>query len=229
MQQTEPATRQFVGKYRGIVTDVADPWDQGRIRAKVPEILGDESLGWALPCAPYSGSGVGTHAIPPVDAGVWIEFEAGSLDRPIWVGCWWGEDQIPKDHQDRQATPQQKILRSETGLHIQFDDEDETITLSDRDGTNRIEITVKDGRILVEAGQRIIVNAPKIELIDGASHPLAFGDDLITYLNQLVTIYNTHLHPGETVAGVVPVSPAPPAMPFPRATPQLHSQRVTTG
>jgi hypothetical protein len=229
MREMSAATRQYVGKYRGIVQDVADPWEQGRLRASVPEILGDEWLGWALPCAPYAGKDVGAHMIPPVGSGVWIEFEAGVLDRPVWVGTWWGEDQRPQDHQGRRASPKQRIIRSETGLHVQLDDERQTLTVSDEDGSNRLEITVEDGRIRIEASDKVIVNAPKIELVGGATHPLAYGDDLIRYLNQLVMLYNTHLHVGQTVGVVIPVTPAPPAAPFPQATPALHSRRVTTG
>jgi hypothetical protein len=164
-----------------------------------------------------------------VGAGVWIEFEGGNLDFPVWVGCWWGDDQIPEDHRGRRATPKQKILRSETGLHVQLDDQREVVTLSDEDGGNRVEITVRDGTVRIEADQKVIVIAPKIELVDGARHPLAFGDDLLNYLNQLVSLYNAHLHPGETIGGVIPVTPAPPVAPFPPATPALLSQRVTTG
>jgi hypothetical protein len=56
-----------------------------------------------------------------------------------------------------------------------------------------------------------------------------FGDNLLQYLNQLVTMFNTHLHPGELAAGVLPVTPAPPVPPFPPATPSLLSMKVKTG
>ena len=66
-----------------------------------PEILGDEVSPWALPCAPYSGDGMGAYAVPPVGAGVWIEFEAGDPARPIWTGCWWGSNQLPENEAGR--------------------------------------------------------------------------------------------------------------------------------
>lgn len=229
MTQPRADTRQAFGKYRGVVADVDDPWSHGRLKAKVPQILGEEVTGWALPCAPYAGDGVGVHAIPPVGAGVWIEFEGGNLDFPVWVGSWWGSDQIPEDHNGRRATPKQKNIRSETGLHVQLDDDRRVITVSDQGGDNRVEITVDQGTIRIQATQKVVVDAARIELLDGARHPLAYGDDLINYLNQLVNVFNTHLHTGETVGGVVPVTPAPPIIPFPVATPVLHSQRVTTG
>jgi len=56
-----------------------------------------------------------------------------------------------------------------------------------------------------------------------------FGDSLLQYLNQLVSMFNAHMHPGELAAGVIPVSPAPPVPPFPPATPDMLSLQVKTG
>ena len=62
----------------------------GRVRARVPDVMGDEESGWAMPCAPFGGNGMGFFAMPTTGAGVWIEFEHGDPDYPIWSGCWWG-------------------------------------------------------------------------------------------------------------------------------------------
>ena len=77
------------GKFRGMVSDNQDPLNQGRIRVRVPGVLGDLESAWALPCSPYAGEGTGAYAVPPVGAGVWVEVEAGDVSRPIWVGGWW--------------------------------------------------------------------------------------------------------------------------------------------
>ncbi len=50
---------EFFGKYRGVVTDNRDPLLQGRLRATVEDVFGEEECGWALPCVPYAGNGVG--------------------------------------------------------------------------------------------------------------------------------------------------------------------------
>ncbi|HEY33074.1 MAG TPA: hypothetical protein G4O10_08220 [Dehalococcoidia bacterium] len=89
VELTEQTRTRFYGKYRGVVTDVDGPEDMGRIRANVPEVLEDVESPWALPCVPYSGNGVGVYGIPPVGAGVWIEFEAGDPAQAIWTSCWW--------------------------------------------------------------------------------------------------------------------------------------------
>jgi uncharacterized protein involved in type VI secretion and phage assembly len=80
----------YFGKYRGIVTVNEDPLKTGRIRAKVPDVLGDEESGWAMACVPFAGKGAGFYAVPDVGVGVWIEFEQGDPDYPIYTGCWWG-------------------------------------------------------------------------------------------------------------------------------------------
>lgn len=82
----ERAGTSYFGKYRGIVTNVDDPLDQCRIRARVEGLLHGQETGWALPVAPFAGDGHGMVMLPVVGAGVWIEFEAGRLDNPIWSG-----------------------------------------------------------------------------------------------------------------------------------------------
>lgn len=80
----------YAGKYRGIVVNTLDPERLARLQATVPDVLGTEPTTWAMPSVPFAGPGAGLVAIPPVGAGVWIEFEQGDLDYPIWSGCWWG-------------------------------------------------------------------------------------------------------------------------------------------
>jgi len=226
---SERLHQRYYGKYRGIVTDTADPERLGRIRARVPDIFGvTETSPWALPCTPYAGPNAGWYAVPPVDAGVWIEFEAGDLSRPIWSGGWWSRGELPQNEKGDDTQPPLKILRSEQGLLLALDDDARTATLSDQDGGNLVAISVADGTIRIQAAAKVVVEAPQIELVDGAPHPLVFGDDLLSYLNQLVNLFNSHLHPGETVLGV-PVTPAPPVPPFTPATPSLLSTKVRTG
>jgi phage baseplate assembly protein gpV len=102
------------------------------------------------------------------------------------------------------------------------------ITLTDSSGNNLVKIQVQQGQVSVTGQVKVTVDAPQIELVQGASHPLVLGDQLLQYLNQVAQIYQTHMHPGE-VAGVIPVTPAPPVPPLPPATPDLLSLKVMTG
>jgi len=220
-------TRHF-GKYRGYVVDNDDPTGRGRIKVKAPAVLGDLDV-WAMPCVPYAGDGIGLYAIPAVDSGVWVEFEAGDPSYPIWTGAFWGDGQRPRDERGAPATPPIKIIRSEQGLMVSLDDGSQTISVSDENGSNILTIEVNPGKITIKGATRAVVEAPQIELVENATHPVVFGDRLLQYLNQLVQIYQTHVHPGELAMGVLPITPAPPVPPFPPATPTLVSQRVKTG
>lgn len=222
-QLIERIDSRHYGKYRGLVSDNSDPDNLGRLKAKVPRLLGDEETGWALPAFPYGGaSEQGFFAVPDVGAGVWIEFEEGDLSYPIWTGTWYASGSIPES-----ATPDQKILKTKSGHKLILDDNAGTLEITDSNGNT---ITMDSSTVKIAAGNatRIVIDAPQIELVDGASHPLVFGDNLLQYLNQIVQMFQAHVHPGQTALGF-PVSPAPPAPPFPPATPSLLSTKVKTG
>jgi len=88
--------QQFFGKYRGSVVNNVDPMQIGRIQAMVPDVLGETPSSWAMPCVPVAGIQTGEFAVPPIGAGVWIEFEHGNSDYPIWTGCYWGSaEEVP--------------------------------------------------------------------------------------------------------------------------------------
>jgi hypothetical protein len=222
----ESGIDRFFGKYRGLVVNNIDPLGLGRLQAMVPEVLGEIPSGFALPCAPYAGTGSGQFTIPPIGAGVWIEFEAGNVSRPIWSGCWWSTGEVPMDEKGVPAQPTTKILRSDFGLIVALDDVAQTITLSDAVGLNLVTIKVLQGTIQMTSAVRVVLEAPLIQHGQGAVHPAVFGDQLLIYLNQLVAMFNAHVHPGELAAGFIPVTPAPPVPPFPPATPSLISTKV---
>jgi uncharacterized protein involved in type VI secretion and phage assembly len=80
----------FYGKYRGTVVNNIDPLQLGRIQVFVPDVGALLPTTWALPCVPVAGKLSGTWVLPQIGAGVWVEFEQGDPDYPIWVGCFWG-------------------------------------------------------------------------------------------------------------------------------------------
>jgi hypothetical protein len=83
-------TDKYYGKYRGTVINNFDPMQQGRIQAMVPDVLTLLPSTWALPCAPFAGQQSGFFVVPQIGASVWIEFEHGDPNYPIWVGGFWG-------------------------------------------------------------------------------------------------------------------------------------------
>lgn len=210
----------FFGKYRGIVRDNNDSTGRGRLEVLVPAVMGDEPV-WALPCAPYAGNNMGLYAIPEKGTGVWVEFEGGRsvlshLGR-LLLGRRPGAE----------AAPPLKIIRSQKGLMVTLDDKQQVITLSDKEGNNLVTIEVQQGKVTVKGAQKVVVEAPQIELIENATHPVVFGDQLLQYLNQLVTLYQVHTH--VLPPPLPPFPTAPPVPPFPPALPALISTRVKTG
>lgn len=138
---------QFWGKYRGKVENNVDPNEKGRIQVSIPAVLGDSTLSWALPCVPYAGSGVGFFTIPPTGANVWVEFEGGNPDYPIWSGCFWGDnDSVPASP----ALAQKKVLKTDSC----------TLTLDDTPGAGGVTIETSNG-------MKIVMNAQGIEINDG--------------------------------------------------------------
>jgi len=91
----------YWGKYRGIVMNNIDPQQTGRLLISVPDVLSLTPSTWAEPCVPLAGptgAPMGVHLLPPIGAGVWVEFEQGDPDHPIWVGCRWGAmSDLPPD------------------------------------------------------------------------------------------------------------------------------------
>ena len=85
-----PRSQEFLGKYRGTVVNNVDPENRGRIQATVSDVSTFSVTSWALPCMPWGGIKTGVFSVPLVGAGVWIEFEQGDPDYPIWTGCYWG-------------------------------------------------------------------------------------------------------------------------------------------
>jgi hypothetical protein len=88
--------RRYYGKYRGAVVNNVDPLGQGRLLVTVPDVKGFLISSWAMPCVPFAGPAMGMYVVPPpIGAGVWVEFEQGDPDYPIWVGCFWDVPPVP--------------------------------------------------------------------------------------------------------------------------------------
>ncbi len=140
----------FWGKFRGTVSSISDPMQQGRIQAKVPDVLGTEDSGWALPCAPFGGAQTGFFALPKVGASVWIEFEHGDPDYPIWTGCFWGStSDMPTV---LLAPPYKKVMIVTEGGN--------SIVLDDTPGAGGIKLETS-------GGQKLSLTATGVEIDNG--------------------------------------------------------------
>jgi uncharacterized protein involved in type VI secretion and phage assembly len=134
------------GKFRGVVSDNRDPLMLGRIRAKVADVFGDNESGWAMPSLPYAGKSVGLFLVPPTDAFVWIEFEHGDPEYPIWSGCFWAQGEVPASP----AVAEMKVLKTDLV----------TVTINDLPGAGGLTIETTQG-------MKIKISATGIEIDNG--------------------------------------------------------------
>lgn len=147
----------FWGKYRGTVTKNNDDLGRGRIKVKVPDVLGDLETGWCEPAFPYAGPQVGFFFLPPERAMVWIEFEHGDPERPIWTGCFLREGSADLPLPVR-VVPDKKIIKTAAW----------TITIDDTSGSAKL--TIESGG--ASPTQRVAIEQNKITIANGQS-PLA--------------------------------------------------------
>jgi uncharacterized protein involved in type VI secretion and phage assembly len=183
----EKTERRFYGKYRGIVIDNQDPAKLGRLKLKVPSVLGsDVATGWATPCAPYGGaSNQGFLFIPDVGAGVWTEFEEGDLEFPIWVGTFWcqpnSDSELPKPNKASdgseasgvQDPPTAKIVKTAKGHTVQFEDADGAEMILIREGNK---------------GHFLIMDQNGITVTDANANTIQFTSDGIKIEASAVSI-----------------------------------------
>ncbi|GAB1257657.1 hypothetical protein NBRC116494_21590 [Aurantivibrio plasticivorans] len=121
-QIAQQVQKRYYGKYRGFVADNLDPEKRGRIKVRVPSLLGDQDTGWALPCSPFGGlADQGLFMVPEIDSQIWVEFEEGNLDKPIWVGVFWQQtSDTPSEAAIEEPTT--RMIKTTSGHVLQFDD-----------------------------------------------------------------------------------------------------------
>jgi uncharacterized protein involved in type VI secretion and phage assembly len=160
------------GKYRGTVVNTVDPQNIGRIQALVPDVSRTALASWAMPCVPVAGVQMGVYAVPPIGANVWIEFERGDPNHPIWTGGFWTKSgDVPAP-----GTPTLSTITLQTTGH-------NTLTISDAPGpagglmlksatgamilVNDSGITIQNGKgaSLVMVGPAVTINEGALEII----------------------------------------------------------------
>lgn len=163
--------RQYFGKYRGMVLNNVDPEQRGRLLLQVPDVFGVSTSSWALPCFPVTGRQMGFWSIPQIGTGVWVEFEQGNADFPIWSGCWYGSAaDVPA--MALATTPPLSSVFMQTAAQV-------TLQLSDLPGptggillktatgamiaVNDVGITISNGK-----GATIVMTGPTVTINSGA-------------------------------------------------------------
>lgn len=222
--------RRFYGKYRGFVVNNEDPKRLGRVRLRVPSVLGpDVVTGWAMPCVPYGGQkNQGFLCVPEIGAGVWVEFEEGDLEFPIWVGTFWsepgGESERPtlndadgKERKNEQKQPTRKILKTQKGHTIQFEDADDNEMVVIVEATHKHVVALnKEGIQITDGvnGNKIILGQDGIQIGSGdATEPFVLGKQFAENVKEFISALQAHTHtsaaPGAPTSAPLPLPPAP--------------------
>ncbi len=173
----ENGARRYYGKYRGTVINNLDPMQLGRLQVQVPDVLGLVPSSWAEACAPLAGPTgppMGVYLVPPIGAGVWVEFEQGDPDYPIWTGCRWGapSDIPPLALAGLPVSP--SIVLQTAGQN--------SISISDLPGPT--------GGIMLKSttGAMIVVNDVGITISNGKGATIVMTGPSVTINNGAITI-----------------------------------------
>ena len=164
----------YYGKYRGTVVQNVDPEQIGRIQAMVPDVSGLLPSSWAMPCVPIAGKQSGVYVVPQIGAGVWIEFEQGDPDYPIWSGGFWGSaTEMPALALIGNPASPSMVLQS--GLL-------NTIAVSDMPGPT--------GGILLQSvsGAMIVVNDIGITISNGKGATIVLAGPTVTINNGALVV-----------------------------------------
>ncbi len=164
-------SHKLYGKYRGTVLDNIDPLGQGRIIAEVPDALGLNPSTWAEACAPLAGVQSGVWLVPQIGAGVWIEFERGDPDFPIWTGCrWLSVADVPVLAQNGPAASPPIVLQTPGGAALALSDAPGPsggILLKTAGGAT---ISISDAGIAIANGKGAVITliGPTVDVNNGA-------------------------------------------------------------
>lgn len=157
-----------------MVLNNIDPMMIGRVQVQVPDVLGLGISSWAMPCVPIAGPQMGVYVIPLISSGVWVEFEGGDPDYPIWSGCFWGStaEVPPLAFAGLPVSP--NIVLQTTGQS--------TIVVSDLPGPT--------GGIMLKSltGASIIVNDTGIYIQNGKGASIIMAGPTVTINNGALTI-----------------------------------------
>lgn len=158
---TRDVRGRYYGKYGGVVIDNADPLQLGRLKVQVPTLMQDTEVGWARPALPFAGPGHGHVMLPAVDAMVWVEFEAGNLDQPIWTGCFYAENQAAPEPK----APGAYVIVTPGGHKAVLDDDGNTVALEHAGGA-KLELTAT-GITLSIGASKMVMTGTAITFNDG--------------------------------------------------------------
>ncbi|MDH3684038.1 MAG: phage baseplate assembly protein V [Acidimicrobiia bacterium] len=154
--------RELRGLYQGTVVKSRHDLGELKIKVKVPDVLGACAV-WARSRHP------GLYRTPSKGDGVWVEFQNGDIDQPVWSGEFKARpDQNQLDLGDRMEPDKVILIVTPGGQKVRLSDRigDESITLEVKGGAKieltRQTITLQVGTAKIElkaAGNEVDINS----------------------------------------------------------------------
>lgn len=163
----------YYGKYRGTVFNNIDPEQRGRLSIVVPDVSGLVPSTWAMPCLPIAGVQMGAYFVPPVGSGVWVEYEQGDANHPIWTGCWWGTQTEVPSMATAGVPASPNILLQSVGQNF--------IVVSDTPGGAGITLKMASGAM-------IVINDSGILLSNGQGATVSMNGSTVAINGTALTI-----------------------------------------
>jgi hypothetical protein len=226
----------YYGKFRATVVDNADDQNRGLLQVEVPDVFGAGAVVGAEACLPYA-----QFVAPPPGATVWVEFEAGNPERPLWVGMAVTSAEPTKVRPDTVLLTHtgdamvsigddgHVLLSSPSGSYLHFDAANESATLAEGHGNfvslgaAGVSVVNNDGSVVnitkdtvhIRAA-KVVIEATTVALGAGATDTAVLG----TGLEALWKLLVAHVHP---TAGLGPPSPSPMLAALPKLIPGVHT------
>jgi hypothetical protein len=154
---------QYFGKYSAIVKDNRDADKLGVLQVSVPTIFPPDELVPARAALPY-----GMFFVPENDTQIWVEFEGGDTEFPIWTGVQhiagtWAPEAAKNP-------PTVRAFKTPTGHLLIFDDTSDSASVVLTDGKHAHQLTFdKDGITLTDGDHKHVVKLDDsgIKITDG--------------------------------------------------------------
>lgn len=188
-----------MGVVIGVVTNIEDPDDLGRVRVKFPWFSEEDESEWARVATLMAGKERGSVFLPEVDDEVLVAFEHGDMRRPFVIGALWnGVDGLPPEFTN-DGKNNVRFIKSRSGHLIKLDDTEgsEKIEIIDKAGTNLLVIDTAENTITITADKDITLNAPQgkislnaqdVEIVSSAATKVEAGSDMNLEASGTTTI-----------------------------------------
>jgi len=195
----------YYGNYRGFVLSNEDPLKMGRLQLRLPHlnpnVKDDET--WAWPISSWGGKDYGIQLLPQKGDMVWVQFENGDADYPLWQHAGYSKEELPLEFK----TPNHYGFKTPSGSLILINDnkDEEEIFIKHTNNDEWIKI-IKEG---------LELQAKLIKLGNQGEEWAAMGETLLSKMNDIMGKLDetykeiiTHIHPTNVGPSGPPVTAA---------------------